>query len=241
MNMWMIVTIETAIEWPKEETTVSFTGHPIALRPPTDDSDADVRMQFYFPENELETFELLSRFLTTLSWWQHRPVIARYRLTGSSPIRGGKGRFRTPLINNFKLSPDMELPSDPKVRIAIALHRETLSIDNTAYKFLSYFKIINVYHDKGKDLIKWMNNTLSKISDERACERLVELHKLYSDVGEYLYVSGRCAIAHAYSSSVVDPDKPEDIFRLSADMPVIRSLAEYLIENEWGVKWELSR
>jgi len=61
------------------------------------------------------------------------------------------------------------------------------------------------------------------------------------DIGEYLYTSGRCAVAHASTTPVVDPDNPEDFLRLSADMPVLRALAEHIIINELGVPRDLSK
>jgi len=56
-----------------------------------------------------------------------------------------------------------------------------------------------------------------------------------------LYASGRCAVAHAFNDPVVDPDDPKDVFRLSADMPVAKALAEHLIEHEYRINWESSK
>jgi hypothetical protein len=67
--------------------------------------------------------------------------------------------------------------------------------------------------------------------------RLTELnHSGITDIGEYLYASGRCAIAHAGTSPTVDPENPEDIERLSKDFPVIRAMAAHVIEKELEVK-----
>ena len=50
-----------------------------------------------------------------------------------------------------------------------------------------------------------------------------------------LYESGRCAVAHAFADPLVDPDDLADLRRLSADLDVVRALAEYLIEHELHV------
>jgi hypothetical protein len=69
---------------------------------------------------------------------------------------------------------------------------------------------------------------------------LKELQKLHRDIGEYLYESGRCAVAHAFNEPLVDPDDPDDTWRLTADLPVIKALAEHLIESQVGVKSALT-
>lgn len=51
-----------------------------------------------------------------------------------------------------------------------------------------------------------------------------------------MYESGRCAIAHAFSEPLVDPEDPDDSARLQKDLPLIKALAQHLIESELGVK-----
>ena len=241
MKMWMIITVETELEWPAEETSVSFMGRTLILRPPDGDSAPDVRLQYEHPQSEREAFDTICRFLTALSWWYRRPARAKLRIGCTAPMRGGKGGFGPPLRSNFQLPPSIQAPSDSKARIALALYREATSVENTPYEFLGYFKIINVCYPTGRDQIRWINNTIPHLTDRRANERVSELATSENDVGDYLYHSGRCAVAHASTTPVVDPDNPDDILQLSADMPVARALAEYLIEHELGMKWELSR
>ena len=45
----------------------------------------------------------------------------------------------------------------------------------------------------------------------------------------------RCAVAHAYSDPVVDPDDLSDLRRLSQDVWIIKAVAEFLIENDLQV------
>ncbi len=241
MNMWMIVTVETELEWPADETSVPFMGHTLILRPPDGDSAADVRLQYEHPQSEREALDTICRFLTALSWWHRRPARAGLRIGCTAPMRGGKGGYGPPLRRNYQLPQAIQSPSDPEARIALALYREALSVQNTPYQFLGYFKIINVCYPTTKDQIAWINNTLPQLTDKTAKDRISELTASQNDIGDYLYYSGRCAVAHASTSPVVDPDNPDDVFRLSADMGVARALAEYLIENELGIIWELSR
>ena len=237
----MIVTVETELEWSAEETSVAFMDHTLILRPPDGDSAADLRIQYEHPQSQQEVFETICRFLTTLSWWHRRPARGRLRIECHAPMRGGKGGYGPPLRRNYQLPQGVQSPSDPKARIAVALYREAISVNNVPYEFLGYFKIINVCYRTPRNQINWINRTLPLLTDKKAKQRISELRRLESDIGKYLYESGRCAVAHGSAKRVIDPDNPADIFRLSADMPIARVFAEYLIEKELGVEWEQSR
>ncbi len=155
-------------------------------------------------------------------------------------MRGGKGGYGPPLCKDYCLPEDVQVPPDAKARIALALYREATSVRSTPYEFLGYFKIIELCHGGKRGQIDWINRTIPLLSDRRAKERVGELGAT-QDIGDHLYGSGRCAVAHASVRRNVDPDSPDDVFRLSADMPVARALAEHLIEYELGIPWQSSQ
>lgn len=241
MKSWMIVTVETELEWPAEETSVELMGHTLILRPPNGDSAADVRLHYEHPEGEHAAFETICRFLSALSWWERRPAKMRLRLGCSAPMRVGKGGHGPPLHKDYQLSDGVAVPTDPKARIALALYREAVSVGNISYEFLGYFKIINTRYSSSKAQIAWINRTIPLLNEHDASKRISDLTATHGNIGDYLYVSGRCAVAHAFNNPVVDPDKPDDVFRLSADMPVAKALAEYLIENEYAIQGRFSK
>lgn len=241
MKQWMIVTVESEVEWPAEEVSLQFMGQNLSLRPPDGNAAADVRMQYEHPQSENEALETICRFLSALSWWQHQPVHGRLRLSCISPtMRGDKGKGGSPLRRDYRIPTAVALHPDPKARIALALYREAGTVRGTPYEFLGYFKVINTRYRVMADQVPWINKTLPLLTDKDAIKRVSDLTMSESDIGRYLYVSGRCAVAHAFADPVVDPDKPDDVFRLSADMPVAKALAEFLIEHEYGVNWESS-
>ena len=149
----------------------------------------------------------------------------------------GLGRGKHPDILSTGFRADyLPCPDDPKARFALALYREALGLHSVPYKFLGFFKIINILHSGGSQQREWIRRTLPEITNYDAIRRLKELEKQTDDVAKYLYTSGRCAVAHAYGEPTVNPDGVEDYSRLQDDMIVVRSLAEYLIEREFGVK-----
>jgi hypothetical protein len=241
MKRWMIVTVDTEIEWAAEETTAEFGGYTLILRPPRGDAAADVRLEYDHPQSEHYALETICRFLSALSWWQHRSCRGSLRISSTAPMRGGKGIYGPPLRKDYRIPTAVAQQPDPQARIALALYREAGSVRGTPYEFLGYFKVINTRYCSGPDQVAWINRVIPLLDDKDAKRRVSELTVAESDIGRYLYASGRCAVAHAFNDPVVDPDDPEDIFRLSADMPVAKALAEYLIEHEYGINWESSK
>ncbi|MGD9788547.1 MAG: methylamine utilization protein MauJ [Sulfuricellaceae bacterium] len=73
------------------------------------------------------------------------------------------------------------------------------------------------------------------MNDSRVRERIDALQKTESDIAQYLYESGRCAVAHAFSDPLIDPDDLIHLRRLSADLDIARALAEHLIKHELHV------
>jgi hypothetical protein len=57
-----------------------------------------------------------------------------------------------------------------------------------------------------------------------------------TDIGAHLYESGRCAIAHASRTRIVDPDDPADTRRLQSELPIMMALAQKAIEEELGIE-----
>lgn len=126
------------------------------------------------------------------------------------------------------------------MRLALALYREALTVNSVPFSFLSYFKVLNIFwkdrRKKGSnELIEGIRMMLPKLNDNQAIERIKQLAVSQSDIPEYLYQAGRCAIAHAYAVPLIDPDDVADLRRLSQDIWVIKSIAENLIESNLNV------
>jgi hypothetical protein len=127
-------------------------------------------------------------------------------------------------------------PHDSRGVLALAFYREALTVNSIPYSFLGFFKVINIGHERGPAQIDWITQTLGVLQSHEVKTRVQTLQRLGHSVGEYLYESGRCAVAHAYAQPLVNPEEPEDLDRLSKDLPVVRALAERFIEYELGIK-----
>jgi len=197
--------------------------------------------------------KVIMHFASSLAWYEDSPIHLTGWIGGSRCFNLGKpgtGRESakpiTPLFP-IKTLGVRELPDtlDKNARAALAFYREGLALDNICYKFLSFYKIVNLFIGKnGKSCKqeKWINSNLASFRrGSDAQKRVDELRKTCNDIGKYLYASCRCAVAHADAGQqYIDPEDIEGLTRLDADLPLIRSLAQILIEKEYGIKSSLT-
>jgi len=52
---------------------------------------------------------------------------------------------------------------------------------------------------------------------------------------DYLYSACRCAIAHAHTEQVIDPDDADQTWNLSKAVWIIKEIAEMTIEKEFKI------
>jgi hypothetical protein len=236
----MNIRIKGEAAWPEKETRIRFGGHELLLKPATKNTDASVHMDIA-AISETEALTLINRFLSVLSWCDDVPVENLYGWSGTqAPVAMPRNTSRTvgTCIGEYPFYRDIE--QNPKAKLALALYREALTVNSVPFSFLSYFNILNIFwkdrYEKGSnELIEGIKTTLPSLSDKEAMDRIKQLTETQADIANYLYESGRCAIAHAYSFPFVDPDDVVDLRRLSQDMWVIKAIAEMLIEDTLGI------
>lgn len=235
MNHYLQVGVEGEAIWPCEETKIRFGGHELILRPATKDTEQSVHINLK-GITDVEALTLINRFLSILSWCDDQAMENLYGWSGNSVPVSVPRRER--IIGSSIAFPfNRALERDPKSQLSLALYREGKTINSVPFEFLSYFKILNIFwKDKyiqgENEIIEGIRKALPLLKDELALKRLKELSANGVDIPEYLYKSGRCAIAHAYSDPIVDPDDVSDLRRLSQDLWVIKDIAEQLMINK---------
>jgi hypothetical protein len=235
-SRWLTVAIRNVAVWPDVEYFQDYDGFEFILLPETTRTPPAVAIELMPPLDLNKARAAIRRFLSAYAWAERHAAEDDFGIGSGYP--GGVGKNEGPIQTsgaNFRLD---YLPSttDPKARLCLALYREALGLGNTTYRFLAFFKIINVLHENGAKQIAWINAAIPKLADRLALERLDKLCKPQTDLGKYLYESGRCAVAHAYAEPIADPDDPEDTERLNSELPIVQALAEHLIESELGIK-----
>ena len=76
------------------------------------------------------------------------------------------------------------------------------------------------------------------LTEKDCIKRIKEIENKegYDKAADYLWKSGRCAVAHAFADPIVDPDDVTDLHRLSEDLWLMQNLTAYLIEKNFGIE-----
>jgi hypothetical protein len=250
---WVVANVRSSVAWPLQVEVVDFRGHRVFLVPrssATVVADGSTITHYPFAAVNLpagtpfkDGYRLLSYFLSSLSWVDGSGITVEHWSGGSRAHPMGESRMGGLVTSHFEVDylPD---PTDQRVRWALAFYREGLSLErhNVAYATLSFFKILNIIANNGPKQKAWINDNvtdfgLNNYAKFEMTRRLTELRNSgVTDIGEYLYGSSRCAVAHAGTSPTVDPENPDDMERLSKDFPLTRAMAAHVIEKELKVK-----
>lgn len=234
--IWWTAAIETSnLAWPTEETTVDYDGNQFLLRPESNDLLPSVSIHCPNEMSQEEAQLSVNRFLSALCWAKVGGAHALFWIGsgGKNPTNVGKSKVR--FVCDRLRTDYLPKSNDEKARRALALFREALSVNTVPYQFLGFYKAINVLFYKGPDQKAWINANVTNVKDFQAVERIQELKKTVSDFGEYLYKSGRCAVAHAFDHPTIDSDIPSETSQLAKDLPIVRALAKILIETELNI------
>lgn len=241
--LWCNVAVTPHFSWPNVPIAIPFEGRTVVLSPPT--ATLTCRAALWNPNRT--TFEaggtILSRFLSRLAW-TNNGGIEEFFHNGTNvpnePGRLGQGTYARSGWATIDPPHSIYLPATlgSEAELGLALYREGISVNSVPFGFLSLFKIFNIRHASGPAQMKWINDNLAAIWYQPALDRLHEIQSLHRDVGQYLYVQGRCAVAHASSSPLVNPDIYSDRRRLQSDFPLMKELAALFIEKDLGVPSE---
>jgi hypothetical protein len=238
---WLNCGVTTQTIWPKKQKEVKYGNYTFILMPLTKEHSASVHIELK-GISDVEGMTLINRFLSALGWKCDEPAINHYGWSGN-PNPVPVPRYRIP----YGYSPSEVFPNeiheitDKKAKLSVALYREARSLDSVPFKFLSYFKILNIFwNDKTKngknELLDGLRFSLLELTEKDCIKRIKEIENKKGDVANYLYKSGRCAVAHAFADPIVDPDDITDLHRLSEDLWLMQNLTAHLIQKYFGLE-----
>jgi len=239
----------TGMGFPPEPVAITFQGETLYLIPGQSKKEGENFGDFYPVvafEHSGMSFEdgqmLISSFINSVAWVRGSGINTAMFGGGSRVHRLGGPDAKALVDNRFQLDYLPE-PESEKARLALAFYREGLTLNSTAYQCLSFFKILNISFNNSKDQVAWIDANIEEAKQRdsfgtREWELKAGFNSTEKTAGKYLYVSNRCAIAHAYSNPLINPDDPKDRQRLANDLPMVKALAEHFIEKEFGVKSE---
>lgn len=232
---WTVAYVEPSMAWPVTVQRIVYLGDEYWIIPVTSDAYPGIAVRN--ANSDDATKERILRFLSVLSWLERSGAVLVSFGGGSYPFAFQRDKNR-----GFTICKEIDLRYLPEVtgtkaRLALALMRDGRGLSHVAYSFLSFYRVLEVAVGRGKAIPNWVLSALTRLSNGQAKDALNRLSAAgVTDIPQHLYVSGRCAIAHAGGSPIVDPDNPSDTSRLYNEKPLIEELAELAIEEFLGVQ-----
>jgi hypothetical protein len=86
------------------------------------------------------------------------------------------------------------------------------------------------------ELVEGLRASLPDLTEKDCIKRIKKIENKEGDAADYLYKSGRCAVAHAFADPIVDPDDVADLHRLSEDLLLMQNLTAHLIEKNFEIE-----
>jgi hypothetical protein len=149
---------------PKEEMEITHLGHRLTLLPGTKEYAPAVVVECDPPPTfpwkkkigvtEAEARYIVNQFLSSLSWARSTPIRETFSSAATALLRPGKFRPQESLDISKRLIENCPEPQNEKQRFALALYREAVGLNSTSYKFLGFFKVINVLCDNRQGQVK---------------------------------------------------------------------------------------
>ena len=232
---WTVAYIEPSMAWPVRVQRIVYLGEEYWIIPITSDAYPGIAVRN--ADDDEATKERILRFLSVLSWLDRSGAVLVSFGGGSYPFA-----FQRDKRLGFSIRDEIDLRympevTDPKARLALALMRDGRGLSHVAYSFLSFYRVLEVAVGRGQAIQNWIPRAIARLSNGRGKDALKDLSASgVTDLPHHLYVSGRCAIAHAGGNPIVDPDNPSDTSRLYIEKPLVEELAELAIEEFLGVQ-----
>jgi hypothetical protein len=243
ISAWLTMAFDSEEQDPRDYLKAEYDGLILHIQPGRGDK-ANLLSTFLEDRDKFETAKLsINRFLSAMAWKDGRAFVTLQSvMMGARPEGKDKPQFRygedrvlrRGVISHFDFE-HLQNPPTEKQKLGLALYREGLASNMDFYRFLSFFKIINIGCGNGHEQVAWINANLDNIWNPLAHQRLADLKKSVPDVGNYLLRQGRDAIAHAFSQPILDPDLPGNKAVIRADSDLMMGLADVFIDVELKV------
>jgi hypothetical protein len=240
---WLVVAFEAEVRDPRDILELTYLDRKLYIQPRNDEFCNLISTFIEAGENDRDVRTTINRFFSAMAWKDDSFFITRGSTAGgarkeerNNPRFNYREKKHYPygVISQFDFEHLLTVNED-RQKLALALYREALGADNDFYRFLSFFKIINIIRPTTRDQRAWINANLDRVWHFEGTQRRNTLGQTVADIGEYLAVQGRCAIAHAFEQPIRDPDLPDDLYEIRTDMPLMMGLAQVVIQRELGV------
>jgi len=150
-------------------------------------------------------FQTISHFLSELSWKLWIQLYADVCVYGTGlPDCSSQNYF--PRSEQYFIHDFKQEVFENDQHLALGFYREGFGSPSPFYRFLSFYKILEIPFRDGSDKGKWVGSLIPRLSESRDSLQYLRRNGV-NDVAKWIFEEGRNGLSHAYKKrqgSIVD-------------------------------------
>lgn len=177
------------------ETVVEYDGRELFVENSSRGEAHSARVTYRREADQPNAFRSVSWFLNELAWDYQLGISVSLCVHGNGEPRAGDRSSRS---RNTRLSIGgyKQKVTSSRAHLALGCYREALDASSPFYRFLSYYRVLEVALPNGKVRGSWVAERIPNLVDSKESVALLSRANV-RDVGDWLYREGRHALAHA--------------------------------------------
>lgn len=195
-----------------------------------------IRAAYHSPQDYKAVFQTISRFLSELSWKLRLEVYADICIHGTGlPNCSFPNHFSRSdryFIHDFK----QEVFANNQ-HLALGFYREGYGSQSPFYRFLSFYKILEIPFRDGRDKGKWVNSLITRLSESKDSVEYLRGNGV-KDVVMWIFEEGRNGLSHGYEKmqdSIVDITSFDHWQNIVWANEIVQELAEITIIEKLNI------
>lgn len=240
MKVWICTCFDTSFDFSNSSYNVTYDSFEIEVVRGNSNEGHNLFIETEKEQAKLAN-EVTRRFLSEICWlYQSRVEIIAGGGWASQkiPVKVAFRQFAR-IGGGIYLESYRQIAFSHEQKVALGIYREAFSSNSIFYKFLCYFKIINMIYKTGSAQKSWINDNIDRLV---LCKEKINqlMQEGITNFGDHLYHSGRCAIAHSNFISgepIADADNYEDNYRIGREIEVVKELAEIIMNIELKIPY----
>lgn len=190
-------------------------------------------------KNEIDQkLMLIDEFISMMVFNYDLPIVKQFPVIGPASYTpmAGSTRGASCFMHTGKVK-SINNVNTKMVKLMLSFYKEAINSASIYYKVLNFTKIIEAYARVPEEQIRLINESVDFLMEKGHGERITDILNSDGNLGEYIYNSCRCAIAHTGKKHNISPDNINDYYRMTLDEPLIKCLArEIIVRKSEGIK-----
>ncbi len=185
-----------------------------------------------------KAFSACGRFLGELCWFYQVKVRLVLCVRGTGSPTATFRREWSENADRISLKNFRQMVIKEVDHLALAFYREAFANESPFYRFLSYFKVIEIPFPDGKKRSAWIKDAIPRLNGAETAKRYFS-YRISEPLHEWIYSKGRSPLAHGQVGKKkvqVDPNRFDDWQNIAWGSVIVGELAQLCMIEVLGIE-----